>query len=100
MNAVRLSARYCLYAFSDYRSMKTALPYMHQVLLAKALADVEETDARRLVQRMPEKGFQNYLQPLGPPQHKSTGIASLITALQVLYKQNGFSARYIAVERG
>ena len=99
MNSVKLSPYYRLYAFSDYRSMKSALPYMRQVKLAKALAEVKESDARRVVMRLPESGFQNYLRPLGGQQTKSSGIASLITALQLLYKQNGFSARYIVVER-
>lgn len=99
MNSVKLSAYSRLYAFSDYRSMKTALPYMRQVVLAKALTEVEEADARRVVMRVPGSGFQNYLQPLGGRQTKATGIASLITALQLLYKQNGFSAKYIVVER-
>lgn len=99
MNSVKLSSYCRLYAFSDYRSMKTALPYMRQVVLAKALTDVEEADARRIVMRAPGSGFQNYLRPLGGRQTKTTGIASLVTALQLLYKQNGFSARYIVVER-
>ena len=72
---------------------------MRQVMLAKSLAEVEEADARRIVMRLPGSGFQNYLRPLGGQQTKATGIASLITALQLLYKQNGFSARYIVVER-
>lgn len=73
---------------------------MRQVVLAKALTDVEESDARRVVTRIPGKGFQNYLYPIGGQQIKSSGIASLITALQSLYKQNGFSVRYLIVERG
>ncbi|MBD1397098.1 hypothetical protein H9Q13_07965 [Pontibacter sp. JH31] len=100
MNFVRLNHRYRLYAFSDYRSMKSALPYMRQVTLAKNLQEVEEPEARRYVGRVDGKGFQNYLQPLGGQQTKTSGKASLITALQVLYKSNGFSARYIVVERG
>jgi hypothetical protein len=100
VNSIKLSSWHRLYAFSDYRSMKSALPYMRQIVLAKGLVDVEEAEARRIVARIPGKGFHNYLQPLGNHQTKSTGIASLITALQLLYKQNGFSARYIVVERG
>lgn len=100
MNFVRLNHRYRLYAFSDYRSMKSALPYMRQVVIAKNLTDVEEPEARRYVGRVEGKGFQNYLQPLSSHQTKASGIASLITALQLLYKSNGFSARYIVVERG
>lgn len=99
MNSIKLSPWYRLYAFSDYRSMKSALPYMRQVVLAKALTEVEESDARRIVARAPGSGFADYLQPLGSNRAKGTGIASLITALQQLYKQNGFSARYIVVER-
>lgn len=99
MNSVKLSSYCRLYAFSDYRSMKTALPYMRQLVLAKALTEVEEAEARRIVMRVPGSGFQNYLRPLGGRQTKATGIASLVTALQLLYKQNGFSARYIVVER-
>jgi hypothetical protein len=100
VNSIKLSSYHRLYAFTDYRSMKSALPYMRQVVLAKALTDVEESEARRIVARIPEKGFQNYLQPISGQQAKSSGIASLITALQLLYKQNGFSARYVVVERG
>ncbi len=100
MNSIKLNNYFCLYAFSDYRSMKSALPYMRQVVLAKPLVEVTESDARRLVARVPGKGFLDYLQPIGATQHKGSGIASLITALQLLYKQNGFSARYIVVERG
>jgi hypothetical protein len=99
VNSIKLNSWYRLYAFSDYRSMKTALPYMRQVVLARPLTEVEETDARKVVARVPGKGYLNYLQPLGSQQTKGTGIASLITALQQLYKQNGFSARYIVVER-
>lgn len=73
---------------------------MRQVVLSKPLHEVTETEARRVVARIPGKGFQDYLQPIGPLQHKGSGIASLITALQLLYKQNGYSARYIVVERG
>jgi hypothetical protein len=99
MNSIKLKPYYHLYAFSDYRSMKSAMPYMRRVVLAKGLTDVEEAEARRIVARIPGSGFQNYLQPLGSQQTKRTGIASLITALQLLYKQNGFSARYIVIER-
>ncbi|PKV63079.1 hypothetical protein BD749_2916 [Pontibacter ramchanderi] len=79
--------------------MKSALPYMRQVVLAKALSEVEESDARRVVMRLPGAGYQNYLRPLAGLQTKANAIASLITALQLLYKQNGYAARYIVVER-
>lgn len=99
MNSIKLSDYYRLYAFSDYQSMKAALPYMRRVVLAKALAEVEETDVRGYVWRS-GSGFKNYLNPLNSQLTKSTAINSLITALQALYKNNGFSARYIVVERG
>lgn len=98
MNAVELSSYYRLYAFSDYRSMKEALPYMRRVVLAKGLTEVEEADARRYVWRG-DGGYKNYLKPLTAQQARVSAIQSLITALQVLYKRNGYSARYIVVER-
>lgn len=100
MNSVKLNAYYRLYAFSDYQSMKSALPYMRRVMLAKPLAEVEEVEARRFVSRSGGGGYTNYLQPLGIRRTVSSGINSLITALQLLYKSNGFSARYIVIERG
>lgn len=99
MNSVKLNAYYRLYAFSDYQSMKSALPYMRRVMLAKPLAEVEEAEARRFVSRASGGGFTNYLQPLGIRQTVRSGTNSLITALQLLYKSNGYSARYIVIER-
>ena len=99
MNCIDLSAYYRLYAFSDYRSMKAALPYMRRVVLAKGLQDVEEADARSYVGRVSGKGYKNYLEPLNNSSARVSAINSLITALQVLYKSNGYSARYIVVER-
>ncbi|AKD03672.1 hypothetical protein POKO110462_02445 [Pontibacter korlensis] len=100
MNSIKLSSYYRLYAFSDYQSMKSALPYMRQVVLAKGLAEVEESEARRYVWRISGKGYKNYLEPYSTQSTKGSGITSLITALQSLYKRNGFSARYIVIERG
>lgn len=100
MNSIKLSSYYRLYAFSDYRSMKAALPYMRRVVLAKGLVEVEESEARSYVWRIRGQGYKNYLEPLGSQRTKGTGIQSLITALQVLYKSNGYSARYIVIERG
>ena len=99
MNAFKLSPYYRLYAFSDYQSMRAALPYMQRVVLAKSLQDVEEADARRVVSRGRGGGFKNYLEPFGSYQAKGSGMQSLVTALQALYKSNGYSARYIVVER-
>ncbi|WP_299757995.1 hypothetical protein [uncultured Pontibacter sp.] len=100
MNSIKLSSYYRLYAFSDYQSMKAALPYMRRVVLAKNLQEVEEQEARNYVDRLGGQGYKNYLEPLSSHTSKGSGIQSLITALQVLYKSNGFSARYIVIERG
>ncbi len=101
MNAIKLSSFYRLYAFSDYQSMKAALPYMRRVMLAKRLDEVEESEARRYVWRNEGGGYKNYLGSLSANHNaRYSGIESLITALQELYKRNGFSARYIAIERG
>lgn len=72
---------------------------MRRVVLAKGLAEVEEADARSFVGRIPGKGYKNYLEPLNNNNIRISAIQSLITALQVLYKSNGYSARYIVVER-
>ncbi|MHA6249944.1 hypothetical protein ACXYMU_18575 [Pontibacter sp. CAU 1760] len=80
--------------------MKAALPYMRHVVLAKRLEEVEEGEARRYVWRIKGEGYKNYLGSLSPSQRTtSTGGQAFITALQELYKQNGFSARYVAIER-
>ncbi|MFD2247148.1 hypothetical protein [Pontibacter ruber] len=100
MNSVKLSAYHRLYAFPDYRNMKAALPYMQRVVLAKGLAEVEESEARSFMGRVNGKGYKNYLEPISGQNTKRSALQSLITALQVLYKSNGFSARYIVVERG
>ena len=100
MNSIKLSSYYRLYAFSDYQSMKSALPYMQRVVLAKGLVEVEEAEARSYVGRVPGRGYKNYLEPLNSRDTKPSGIKSLITALQVLYKSNGYSAKYIVIERG
>ncbi|MCJ8167308.1 hypothetical protein MKJ04_20880 [Pontibacter sp. E15-1] len=100
MNSIKLSAYHRLYAFSDYQSMKAALPYMRRVVLAKRLDEVEESEARRFVGRYQEGGYMNYLGRLTQQRAKRSGTDSLITALQELFKSNGYSARYIAIERG
>ncbi|GAB3204322.1 hypothetical protein ABID22_003282 [Pontibacter aydingkolensis] len=99
MNSIDLSSYYRLYAFSDYRSMKVALPYMRRVVLAKGLSEVEEADVRRYVQRVEGSGYKNYLEPLNHLYARVSATSSFITALQLLYKSNGYSARYIVVER-
>ncbi|WP_439881877.1 hypothetical protein ACSX1A_01700 [Pontibacter sp. MBLB2868] len=98
MNSIELSSYYRLYAFSDYQSMKSALPYMQRVVLAKGLTEIEEADARRFVWRS-GNGYKNYLNPFSAQNIRVSAIQSFITALQALYKSNGFSARYVVVER-
>ena len=100
MNFIRLTSYHRLYAFSDYRSMKSALPYLQRVVLAKSLTDVEETDARRFVERIDGQGYRNYLAPISGRIARPAALQSLVTALQALYKSNGYAARYIVIERG
>ncbi|GAB3830390.1 hypothetical protein [Pontibacter rugosus] len=100
MNSIKLSSYFRLYAFSDYQSMKLALPYMRQVVLAKQLKEVEEPEIRKYMWRVSGRGYKNYLEPIYTYNTKPSAIDSLITALQELYKRNGFSAKYIVVERG
>ncbi|MCC9134858.1 hypothetical protein ACFSKU_19855 [Pontibacter silvestris] len=100
MNSIKLSSYYRLYAFSDYRSMKSALPYMRRVVLAKSLMEVEEAEVRSYVWRIKGQGYKNYLEPITNYNTKTTALKSFITALQELYKHNGYSARYIIIERG
>ena len=100
MNFIQLSSYYRLYAFSDYSGMKATLPYMRRVVLAKGLAEVEESDVRGYLGRIPGRGYKNYLEPFNTQNTRISALQSLITALQELYKRNGYSARYIAIERG
>jgi len=100
MNTIKLSSYYRLYAFPDYGSMKAALPYMQRVVLAKGLKDVEEAEIRGYVWRIAGKGYKDYLEPLNSRNTRSSAVKSLVTALQALYKSNGYNARYIVIERG
>ncbi|WP_162055712.1 hypothetical protein [Pontibacter pamirensis] len=99
MNSIKLSSYYRLYAFSDYQSMKSALPYMRRVVVAKRLEEVEEEEARHYVWRIRGKGYKNYLEPISNQNTQRAAIRSLITALQELYKRNGYSAKYVVIER-
>ncbi|WP_018478990.1 hypothetical protein [Pontibacter roseus] len=99
MNSVSLSNYHRLYAFSDYGSMKAALPYMRRVVLAKRLTEVESADVRGYVGRVPGQGYVNYLEPIGKTSTTRSADKSFITALQLLYKRNGYSARYVVIER-
>ena len=99
MNSLKLKPSYHLYAFSDYQSMKSAMPYMRRVVLAKSLKEVEESEIRGFVERISGQGYKNYLEPISHRNAKPSASGSFITALQLLYKQNGYSARYIVVER-
>lgn len=100
MNSIKLSSYYRLYAFSDYQSMKSAMPYMRCVVLAKRLVEVQDTEARSYVWRISGQGYKNYLEPLSSQTARPSALGSLVTALQVLYKSNGYSAKYVVIERG
>ncbi len=79
--------------------MKAALPYMQRVVLAKGLMEIEEAEIRNYLWRIKGKGYKNYLGSLSRQEPKYAAMQSLITALQLLYKSNGYSARYIVIER-
>lgn len=100
MNFIKLSSYYRLYAFSDYQGMKSALPYMRHVILAKNLIEVESSEISNYVWRVKGRGYKNYLEPISNNSTVRSAHSSLITALQELYKRNGYSARYIVIERG
>lgn len=100
MNAVTLRHTYRLYAFAGYQSMRDAIPYLQRVVLAKALADVAENEVRPYLQQVPGFGYKNYLEPLSAHQQYCAAGRSFISALQLLYKQNGYSARYVVITRG
>lgn len=100
MNSFKLSSSYRLYAFSDYRTKKSALPYMRRVVLAKGLLEVQESEVRSYIGRIDGKGYKNYLEPLTNQNTRTSALKSLVTALQVLCKSNGYAARYIVIERG
>lgn len=99
MNFINLSHYYRLYTFSDYQSMKEALPYLRGVVLAERLEEVPEPMIKRYLLRMEGGGYKNYLEPISSRHAKPTAAQSFISALQMLYKSNGFSAKYVVVER-
>jgi hypothetical protein len=99
MNSVKLSAYYKLYAFPDYQSMQTGKRYLQRVVLAKALTEVQEKEVRTYLQRSNPGGYKNYLEPMHHSSSYFPADRSFISALQLLYKSNGYSARYIVVER-
>ncbi|MEJ8755952.1 hypothetical protein WG947_03010 [Pontibacter sp. H259] len=99
MNSVKLSAYYRLYAFPDYQGMQSGRRYLQRVVLAKALAEVQENEVRTFLQRLNPGGYKNYLEPVHNPTTYFSADRSFISALQLLYKSNGYAARYIVVER-
>ncbi|NDK55279.1 hypothetical protein [Pontibacter fetidus] len=99
MNSVKLSTYYRLYAFSDYQSMQAGKRYLQRVVLAKALVEVQEKEVRTYLQRNNTGGYKNYLEPVFTNRTYFSADRSFISALQLLYKSNGYSARYIVVER-
>ncbi len=75
------------------------MPYIRSVVLAKGLAEVQETEVRKYVGRINGQGYINYLEPNSYQHTLRSYRKSFITALQMLYKSNGFSARYVLIER-
>lgn len=100
MSYIELSRRYRLYSFPDYWSMRKAMPAVKYVALAKDFKDIKEIEAKHYVDSISSSdsgGYKNYLRT-DTGGLLSTGLESLKTALQALYKLNGYSAKYILIE--
>ncbi|MBX0335495.1 hypothetical protein K3G39_19855 [Pontibacter sp. HSC-14F20] len=97
MNYINLSSIHRLYSFPDYWSMKEAKPKIRRVIMAKDFREVKEIEAKHYVQKYGDYAFRNYLRE-DKKDLKESGLQSLITALQALYKLNGYPAKYIIIE--
>ena len=96
MNHIDLTNRFRLYAFPDYWSMRAAKANVRQVILAKEFKEVKEIEAKHYVHGYGDYAYKNYMRE-GKGHLKQSGLQSLITALQALYKLNGYSAKYIII---
>ena len=96
MNFIQLNSTYRVYAFEDYRTMKAALPLLRRTPIAKEFSRLREIEVKNFV-RYYTNGYQNYLRT-DSAELKSTALESLKTALQALYKLNGYSAKYVVIE--
>lgn len=105
MNSIRLNYQYRLYAFPDYWSMRKVRDILREefksVVLAKEFSEVKEIEARNYVEKFSNQTYtkyKNYLRA-GREDLQPSSLLSLKTALQALYKLNGYSAKFILIER-
>ncbi|WP_018478145.1 hypothetical protein [Pontibacter roseus] len=96
MNHIDLNNTYRLYAFPDYWSMRAARDKLRRVVMAKEFKEVKEIEAKHYVERYGDYAYKNYLRA-DKKNLKESGLKSLITALQALYKLNGYPANYIII---
>ncbi|MEJ8756247.1 hypothetical protein WG947_04515 [Pontibacter sp. H259] len=96
---IDLSWQYRLYAFATYQDMKAAMAQLPHVKLAKAFSKVKPIEANHYAGSAGHGDYRNYLENSPTRNVKPNGLASLITALQVLYQVNGYSAKYILIAR-
>jgi D-ribose pyranose/furanose isomerase RbsD len=97
LNYIDLSSTFRLYSFPDYMSMRDAKLFVKNVVLAKEFIRVKEIEAKNYVRSISGGSYKNYLRH-DTAELKATGLESIITALQALYKLNGYSAKYIIIE--
>lgn len=97
---IELTYQYRLYAFANYQDVATVRAQLPHVVLAKELSKVKPIGANHYVEHIGrEGGYRNYLETNRNRNIKASPLASLITALQILYKVNGYSATYILIAR-
>jgi hypothetical protein len=105
VNYIQLTHQYRLYAFPDYWSMRKVRDALQSeyktVVLAKEFSEVKSIEANHYLETFHSRdsnSYRNYLRE-GRQDLQPSGLLSLKTALQVLYKHNEYSAKYILIER-
>lgn len=98
MNYIDLNSSFRVHGFADYWSMGEAKLKMSRIVIAKEFTQVREIEAKHYVTSVGDGEYKNYLRH-NTTDLKGSGLASLKTALQVLYKLNGYSAKFIIIER-
>jgi hypothetical protein len=94
---IELNTSYRLYAFPGYSTMQAAKISMKRAVLAKEFSKVKEIEVKKFVRSVGSTGYKNYLRT-ETQDLKGTGLAYLITAIQILYKINQNSGKYIIIE--
>ncbi len=105
VNSIRLTYQYRLYAFPDYWSMRKVRDELQAefktVVVAKEFSEVKAIEAKNFVETFHSRdnnSYRNYLRE-GRQDLQHSGLSSLKTALQALYKLNCYSAKFILIER-